>query len=566
MTVQTSGTDVPGNFDVIVVGGGTSGCIVANRLSADPARKVLLVEAGIDCGPEEPADVLSTYPLAAANPAYLWKPLKAQLSGGAAPRFGYMSGGRMLGGSSAINGLLAIRGLPSDYDDWAALGLPGWDWASVEPYFRVLETDLDFDGAGHGLAGPLTVHRQAGALTRPVMQAVAQACRQRDLPFVSDVNTDFRDGYFISPISADAQGRMSTNRAYLTAEVRARPNLAIVTGAACTRLLFDGRAVSGVELTIGDKLQRVSAPAVFLCAGAYHTPALMQRSGVGPSGHLRDLGISVIEDKPGVGANLRNHPFIPLGMVLERKYISDATSSACCGGLRLTSKPGVSEPCDVYLSFWDRAAWHAFGSLVGIINIVLHKPYSVGSVSIGSSAPEAYPAVDFNFLSDERDVAALSTGVQFALDLLADPSFTALSTDNGLLKMKTAARMISMRTPRNRLASAVLGSAAGLLKPLERKLLDLVVKDIPEGLRRWGEDTGEALREAMLPQSHPVGSCAMGRADDGYAVTDAEGRVHGLGGLHIADASIFPSIPRANTNIPVMMVAEKIATDYIGRS
>jgi 5-(hydroxymethyl)furfural/furfural oxidase len=230
-----------------------------------------------------------------------------------------MTGGRLLGGSSAINGLLAIRGLPGDYDEWASLGLPGWDWASVEPYFRRLETDLDFDAEGHGRSGPMTVHRQAGALERPVMKAVAQACLRRDMPFVSDVNTDFRDGYFISPISADATGRMSTNRAYLTAEVRARPNLAIVTGASCTRLLFDGRQVSGVEAAIGDSPKRFSAPAVFLCAGAYHTPALLQRSGVGDADRLRALGMPVVADRPGVGANLRNHPFIPLGMVLERE-------------------------------------------------------------------------------------------------------------------------------------------------------------------------------------------------------------------------------------------------------
>jgi 5-(hydroxymethyl)furfural/furfural oxidase len=197
---------------------------------------------------------------------------------------------------------------------------------------------------------------------------------------------------------------------------------------------------------------------------------------------------------------------------------------------------------------------------------VLHKPYSVGTVTIRSPAPDVYPSVDFNFLSDERDVAALSSGVQFALGLLADPGFAALSTGNGLLKMKTAARMISMRTPRNRLASVLLGGAASVLKPLERKLLDLVVKDIPDSLRHPDGHIGEALRDAVLAQSHPVGTCAMGRADDAAAVTDASGQVHGLGGLYVADASIFPSIPRANTNIPVMMVAEKISAHYIGRS
>lgn len=551
-------------YDVIVVGAGSAGCIVARRLSADPARRVLLLEAGYDPGPQETHDIRHPYPLSAYDASLQWRGLSGQVVGGADSRSARVPQGRVVGGSSSINAMVAMRGVADDFDEWEAAGASGWSWRDVEPWFRRLESADP--GQGCDDAGAIVVTRQSHSPYRHLSNALLQTWEEAGFVRVADPNTDFRDGCFVQPISTDNGGRCSANRAWLGPHTRARSNLEIMPGSTCTKILADAGRVTGVEIETGGALRRVMAEHVFLCAGALQTPAILLRSGVGHARALEALGIRVLADRPGVGRNLQNHCAVPLGVALRGDGTLPPGLPTAHAALRLSSGLYRSGG-DAYLTVWDRAAWHAAGGQIAVLNVVLHRPLSCGAVTLRSADPRMPPLVDFNMLGEAADVLRLSDTVRAAAGFLNAGPVRAISRGIGLVQLGPAAAWMGLRTPATRTVSAALGAMAmvspRLLAPLHR----LALKPLPDTFTGGGaqSDMTRALRASLVLQYHQVGTCAMGTEKAPNSVTSPEGRVYGVEGLWVADASVLPAVPRANTNLPVMMAAERISAMFLDR-
>jgi 5-(hydroxymethyl)furfural/furfural oxidase len=560
-------------IDYLILGGGSAGCVLAARLSEDPGKTVCLIEAGRNISRTDmPAAVRSRYPgRAYLDTANIWRRLKARMSASATTR--RYEQARLLGGGSAINALMANRGAPADYDEWHALGAHGWTWSACLPYFRKLEHDCDFGGELHGASGPLRIQRAKWARISPFVRAVLATLDARGHVRRDDQNGAWEDGTFIGAIAVSEAGeRIPTSVCYLDDAVRARPNLTIRTGRVVERVLFDGKRAVGARIVGGEAndgaAEDVLAAQVIVCSGAIHSPALLMRSGIGPAADLAALGIEVRADRPGVGGNLMEHPSIAVSAVLPRAartpFPDEHHEQAI---VRFSSGVRDTVPGDMHGAILSRSGWHSVGYRLGTIFFWVNKSYSRGRVTLTSADPHGEPAVDFNMLSDPRDLERLKLALRFGATTLADPMMAQHRAT--LLPSSYSPRVASVAVPGawNALQRGTLSALLDIAGPLRGWLVRRVVTQgvTLDDLLADDHALTRFVTRSVGGTWHPSGTCRMGAADDPLAVCDARGAVYGVDGLYVCDASLMPSIPCANTNVPTIMIAERIADRLRGR-
>ncbi|MGB1561443.1 MAG: GMC family oxidoreductase [Sinimarinibacterium flocculans] len=521
-------------YDFVIVGGGSAGCVLANRLSADGRHRVCLLEAGPpDAHPliRMPAGVLAML----RSDAYNWKFWTVEQAGMGGRRM-YWPRGRTLGGSSAINAMCVIRGHAADYDHWAALGNAGWGWQDVLPYFQRLEHfEPGADGL-HGAGGPLNVAtlRQPN----PMSAVYLEAARQAGYAENPDFNGSRQDGMGYYHVAQKGGERWSNARAYLH-PASGRGNLDVLTGVRATKILFEGRRAVGVRYYDGGAYREVHARReVVLSAGAVGSPQLLLLSGVGPEAELQRHTIGVVHELPGVGRNLQDHldvligmrsrtrlgmSFHPLSLLRSLKAFAqylfgrrgELTSNVAeCGGF-LRSDDAEPVP-DLQFHFVPMVnSYHGLklGPLFRYYGYSILacdlRPRSRGEIRLASADPMAAPEIDPRYLDDPRDLDKLVVAVRKAREIFAQAAFSP----HNALEMEPGAQV-----------------------------------QTDEALGQWIREHAETLY-------HPVGTCKMG--SDAMAVVDAQLRVHGLTGLRVVDASIMPTLIGGNTNVPTTMIAEK---------
>lgn len=555
--------------DFIIVGGGSSGCVLAARLTENPAIRVILLEAGIDAArPEDFPDLASAYPgIAYSNPRYTWAGMKASYaySGSNRPetKANRYEQARVLGGGSAINGIGANRGSPSDYDEWGEMGLDGWSWDECLPYFKKLERDLDFTNDLHGNDGPFPIRRRGDEIWTPFTHAMLEVCAARGIPFLPDQNGVWEDGTFEMAVNMDEKKRrVSTAWAYLTPDVRRRPNLEIRTETTVSRILFANGRATGVLATRGGHSQELCAQKVVLASGALATPAILMRSGIGPSHHLAECGIETVQHLPGVGQNLMEHPsagLVPfLKMAARQKGVPDYHIPI---GYRFSSGLEGSPAGDMHMNFVTRAAWHPVGRQLGSIFFWVNKSYSRGQLMLDPASPEGSSRIDFRMLSDRRDLVRLADAFERAVGLGSDPSLNKVVSGLYAGGMSEIGKLFSKKTLLGALVTGIGAIGIDAVGNLREKIFPYMLSNFADARRLAANRTElEAYIASVVGGVwHPSGTCRMGPDGDRMAVTDSAGKVRGLDSLYITDASIMPTIPCANTNLPTIMMAEKIA-------
>lgn len=551
-------------FDYVIVGGGSAGCVLAHRLSAVPSVRVALIEAGMDTPPGNvPGAILDSYPMPVfCGDTYIWPELKAQATRGAAMRV--YEQGKVMGGGSSINVQSANRGLPRDYDEWAAHGATGWAWRDVVPYFRKLERDVNFpDDALHGRDGPVPIRRVMPEQWPPFCHAFAQGLRAQGLVMLRDQNGEFDDGFFPGAFSNLDDRRVSTAAAYLDEATRKRGNLRIFAELRVERLVMDDATARGVVAVArnGERVQ-FDADEVILCAGALQSPAMLLRAGIGARDELNALGIECRVDLPGVGRNLQDHPSLTFCHFLAPSFrMPLSRRRATLMAARVTSGIEEGDASDLYLSSAARAAWHALGNRLGLFFLWCNRPHSRGRVQLVSPDAAIAPRVELNLLDDPRDLERLAAGVRLLARIVAASGLGSDTRDFFPAAFSPRVKALSRFSRGNALLTSMLGALLDTPAPVRRALIERFFTRGQRMSALLADDRAlkDFIRANVFGVWHASGTCRMGDASRRDSVTDTEGRVHRTQGLRVVDASLMPRLPSANTNIPTIMIAEKIA-------
>jgi len=561
------------DWDYIIVGGGTAGCVIASRVTEVSGNKVLLLEAGTDYRPgTEPTEILDIFAgTAHANPAFTWPGLSAAYGPRPSnavdlrPRRRYTQG-QLIGGSSSVNGMAANRGLPSDYNHWAQMGALGWDWEGVLPYFKKLESDSDFSGPLHGNDGPIQVQRYRRELWPRFTQAVIEAIEANGWSNIQDQNGSFGDGYFPVAYNHTDTRRVGAAWAYLTEQVRARQNLMVVGNSRVKRLLFDGTKCIGVEVENAGIGSRVYAREVIVSCGALQSPLMLLRSGIGTAIELKALDLPVVADRPGVGKHLTEHPGVNFGCFMKRDArLPAALRRQMFAGLRWSSGVEGCPQGDMYIIPSNKAQWHAIGARMGLIMMWVNRSFSTGHIKLKSTDPNVGPDIDFNMTSDERDMQRLILGVHLMGKLQAHTAIQSCVEEVFPVSYSDRARKLALYSTWTKLQTDIGAGLMDASTTLRRLIIKTMIADAPSltDLANDESTCREWIKDAVHGHWHASGTCRMGREDDPMAVTSPVGLVYGVRGLRVADASLMPSVPCANTHIPALMIGEKIAASII---